>query len=111
MIPDQVREGANELYKRIAHWMTHGMPRTLPAIGREIFGAAVTTVTLSIGFMVFNDYIAPPPDLAGRWKFTVVYEDTAYQPFQGLKVTYQALLSKHSGFGALQLGSAAEPRE
>ena len=92
MMANQVREGAKELYKRITHWMRHRMPRTLPAIGREIFGAAVTTVTLSVGFMVFNDYIAPPPDLAGRWKFTVVYEDTAYRPFRGLKVTYQALL-------------------
>ena len=92
MIADEVREGANEPHRRIAHWMRLRMPRSLPAIGREIFGAAITTVTLSIGFMVFNDYIAPPPDLAGRWKFTVVYEDTAYEPFRGLKVTYQALL-------------------
>ena len=42
--------------------------------------------------MVFNDYVAPAPDLAGRWKFTVVYEDTALDRFEGLKVTYQALL-------------------
>ena len=61
-------------------------------MGKQVAGAAVTTVTLSVGFMVFNDWIAPPPNLAGRWKFTVVYEDTAFAPFQDLKVTYQALL-------------------
>ena len=55
-------------------------------------GAFVTTVALSIGFMIFSDYIAPAPDLAGRWKFTMVYEDTAYAKFEDLQVTYQVLL-------------------
>ena len=41
---------------------------------------------------IFNDYIAPPPDLSGGWKFTVVYEDTARDEFEGLQVTYQVLL-------------------
>ena len=61
-------------------------------LGSQVVGAAVTTVSLSLGFMIFNDYIAPAPDLAGRWKFTVVYEDTALPRFEGLQVTYQALL-------------------
>ena len=61
-------------------------------MGKQVIGAAVTTATLSVGFMIFNDYIAPPPNLAGRWKFTVVYEDTARSSFQDMKVTYQALL-------------------
>ena len=42
--------------------------------------------------MVFNDFIAPVPDLTGRWKFTVFYENTANTRFQGLAVTYQVLL-------------------
>ena len=58
----------------------------------QVGAAAVTTVSLSVGFMVFNDYFAPVPDLSGRWKFTVVYEDTALPRFEGLKVTYQVLL-------------------
>ena len=70
--------------RRAANWL-----RTL---GGQVAGAVVTTATLSFGYMLFNDYIAPAPDLAGRWKFTVVYEDTALRGFQDLKVTYQALL-------------------
>ena len=66
--------------------------KPLRTLGGQVVGAAVTTVSLSVGFMLFNDYIAPAPDLAGRWKFTVVYEDTALSRFEGLKVTYQALL-------------------
>ena len=58
----------------------------------QVGAAAVTTASLSVGFMVFNDYIAPVPDLSGRWKFTVVYEDTALPRFEGLKVSYQVLL-------------------
>lgn len=42
--------------------------------------------------MLFNDYVAPAPDLAGRWKFTIVYEDTSFSEFKALHVTYQALL-------------------
>ena len=42
--------------------------------------------------MVFNDYVAPPPDLTGSWKFTMTYEDTALERYEGLQVTYQVLL-------------------
>ena len=42
--------------------------------------------------MVFNDFIAPVPDLTGRWKFTIYYENTANTKFQGLAVTYQVLM-------------------
>ena len=62
------------------------------SIGGQVVGAIVTTVTLSFGFMIFNDYVSPPPDLTGRWKFTVNYKDTSRVGFQDLKVTYQVLL-------------------
>lgn len=75
---------AEVLANRIVRWLS--------AISNQIVAAAVTTATLSVGFMIFNDYVAPPPNLAGRWKFTVVYEDTALSRFEGLEVTYQALL-------------------
>ena len=52
----------------------------------------MTTVSLSLGYMVFNDFIAPPPDLSGSWKFTMIYEDTAHGEFKDLQVTYQVLL-------------------
>lgn len=52
----------------------------------------VTTVALSLGYMVFNDYVAPPPDLTGSWKFTITYEDTALNRYRNLQITYQALL-------------------
>lgn len=32
------------------------------------------------------------PDLSGPWDFTVTYENTAYNPYRGLHVTYRALL-------------------
>jgi hypothetical protein len=61
-------------------------------LGKEVATAMVTTVALSIGFLMFNDYIAPPPNLAGRWKFTVTYQDTSSRKFKDMQVTYQALL-------------------
>ena len=75
---------AREWIRRIA--------KPLRTLGGQVVGAAVTTVSLSMGYMVFSDYVAPAPDLSGRWKFTVVYEDTALARFEGLRVTYQALL-------------------
>ncbi len=68
------------------------LAQPMRTLGGQVVGALVTTVALSVGYMVFNDYIAPAPELAGRWKFTVVYEETALSRFEGLKVTYQALL-------------------
>lgn len=62
------------------------------SLGKQTAGAVVTTITLSLGFLVFNDFVAPPPSLAGRWKFTVTYEDTSMKRFQGMQVTYQVLL-------------------
>ena len=60
--------------------------------GAQSAQAIVGTVSLAIGFMVFNDYIAPPPDLSGRWKFTVSYDETELTRFKGMQVTYQALI-------------------
>ena len=54
--------------------------------------AVVTAAALSVGYMIFNDYVAPTPDLTGSWKFTMTYEDTALNRYEGLQVTYQALL-------------------
>ena len=52
----------------------------------------MTTAALSVGYMIFNDYVAPAPDLTGSWKFTMTYEDTALNRYEGLQVTYQTLL-------------------
>ena len=62
------------------------------ALGEEVFRALVTTLSLGVGFVIFNDYIAPPPNLTGRWEFTLVYEHTARPSFKDLQVTYQVLL-------------------
>ena len=75
-----------------AEGLLRRMAKPLRTLGGQVVGAVLTTMALSLGYMVFNDYVAPAPDLAGRWKFTVVYEDTALPRFKGLKVTYQALL-------------------
>ena len=66
--------------------------RQASSLGGQVVRAFVTTVSLSVGFMIFNDYIAPPPDLSGNWKFTVVYEDTSLGEFKDLQLTYQVLL-------------------
>ena len=73
-------------------------------IGNQVVGAFVTTVSLSLGFMIFNDYVAPPPDLSGRWQFTVTYENTAYSKYEDLQVTYQVLLIQEG----LQLSGSGE---
>lgn len=85
-------------------------------LGYPIVEAIVTAVVLSLGFMLFNDYIAPPPDLSGRWKFTITYKDTAYARYQGLQVTYQVLLLQEglklsgSGEKISEDGPTQEPR-
>lgn len=66
----------------------------LSTVGSRVLTALITTATLSLGFMVFNDYIAPPPDVSGRWKFTVVYEETSLAAFENLNVTYQTLMTQ-----------------
>ena len=71
---------------RISKWRTR-LVNVLSSIGQ----ALVTTVVLSFGYMIFNDCVAPIPDLTGRWKFTVVYEETADSKFQGLNVTYEVI--------------------
>ena len=62
------------------------------SLANQIVGALVTTVALSLGFMIFNDFIAPLPDLSGNWKFTVTYENTTLSNFKDLGVTYEVLL-------------------
>ncbi len=55
----------------------------------------MTTITLVFGYLVYNDYIAPVPDMTGRWKFTLVYQNTEDRSFQDLEVTYQILLTQN----------------
>jgi hypothetical protein len=64
----------------------------LKFVGTQSAQSIVGTVSLAFGFMLFNDYVAPPPDLSGRWKFTVNYDDTELTRFKNMQVTYQALL-------------------
>ena len=72
-------------------------------LGRTIGGALATAVVLHLTYMLFSDYIAPPPDVVGQWKFTEQYDDTADTHFQNLQVTYQVLLlqdgTRFSGSG------------
>ena len=78
--------------------------------------AIVGTVSLALGFMLFNDYIAPPPDISGRWKFTINYDDTELTRFKGMQSTYQALIVQEglslSGLGeGLSSVGPSVPRE
>ncbi|MYD92951.1 MAG: hypothetical protein F4Y02_04515 [Chloroflexi bacterium] len=83
--------------------------RRASALGNQVVGAVVTTISLSLGYMVFNDYVAPPPDLSGSWKFTVIYEDTARSEFKDLRVTYQVLLVQ-DGLGVSGHGEKVSDR-
>ena len=92
------------------------LPEAISILGYPILEAVVTTLVLSFGFMLFNDYLAPPPELSGPWKFTMTYEDTAYSPYQGLQVTYQVLLLREglklsgSGEKIYECGPTQEPK-
>ena len=61
-------------------------------LGMETAAAICTTVVLAMAFMIFNDYISPPPNLGGRWMFTTQVMDTSYNPYKDMQVTYQALI-------------------
>jgi hypothetical protein len=61
-------------------------------LGKETAAAICTTVVLAMAFMLFNDYISPPPDLGGRWMFTAHTKETSYAPYKNMQVTYQALI-------------------
>ena len=79
------------LEDRTSKSWTRQLKNRISSIWNQVFQAIVTTVVLGIGFTIFNDFIAPIPDLTGRWKFTVVYEETADSKFQGLNVTYEMI--------------------
>lgn len=66
----------------------------ISSIGDQAVRALMTTVALSVGYMVFNDFIAPVPDMTGSWKFTVVYVNTSNSRFQDLQVTYGVLMTQ-----------------
>lgn len=70
---------------------TRRLKDRISSIWNQVVQAIVTTVVLGIGFTIFNDFVAPIPDLTGKWKFTVVYEETADSKFQGLNVTYEMI--------------------
>ena len=64
----------------------------LKFVGTQSAQSIVGTLSLAVGFMLFNDYVAPPPDLSGRWKFTINYDETELTRFKNMQVTYQALV-------------------
>ena len=64
----------------------------LQDLGNRIIVPVTTSILLAIGGFVLFKVIFRLPDLSGRWKFTVTYEETAYSKFDGLQVTYQVLL-------------------
>ncbi len=69
------------LEDRTSKSWTRRLKDRISSIWNQVVQALVTTVVLGIGFTFFNDFIAPIPDLTGRWKFTVVYEETANSKF------------------------------
>ena len=46
---------------------------------------------------ILNGFLFRLPELSGAWDFTVTYEQTRHSPFQGLQVTYRALLTQERG--------------
>ena len=73
-------------------------------LGMETAAAVCTTVVLAMAFMIFNDYISPPPNLGGRWMFTTQINSTSYIPYENMQVTYQTLIVQDD----LQLSGTGE---
>ena len=59
---------------------------------RSTTSSVLTAITISVLALAVSDYFLTPPRISGLWEFTVVYEDTSYNKFHNLKVTYQAAL-------------------
>jgi hypothetical protein len=74
------------------------------AIGETVVGGIV----LALLFFWFSDHVFKFPQLSGLWRFELTTEQTSYNPYRGMKLTYLVLLSQEGP--ALQ-GSGEKVRE
>lgn len=61
-------------------------------VGSETAAAIVIAGVFALTALLFNDYILPPPNLNGSWKFSEVTRDSTKGSYLGLTVTYKALI-------------------
>lgn len=80
------------------------MHRFVTEFGKEVSASVVGAIMFSITYMVFHDYIMPPPRLSGLWRFSVEYKDTSVQRYKDMSVTYQTLIVQND----LQLTGTGE---
>lgn len=63
---------------------------------KKILLSVLTTLTLGIVYFAYDNWIYPTPDISGKWEFETTVEDTSYQKFQGMKLTYEVFLTQNN---------------
>ncbi|MDE0393504.1 MAG: hypothetical protein OYK82_01875 [Gammaproteobacteria bacterium] len=60
----------------------------------EIISTVVGGLVLAFLFFVMKEKICPLPNIVGRWYFEMHTENTSFQPFQDMRLTYVAMISR-----------------
>ncbi len=61
-------------------------------IAINLVSAVLGGVVLALLFFLMKEKICPLPEIVGRWYFILHTENTAYRPYQGMTLTYVAML-------------------
>jgi hypothetical protein len=73
-----------------------------------VVGTVVGGLVLAAIFFLLSDFVFPVPILSGLWRFETQAFLTSYRPYQGMKLTYLALLWQE---GNVVLGTGEKIRE
>jgi hypothetical protein len=60
------------------------------AVGETLVGG----VALALLFFWFSDHVFKLPQMSGLWRFELTTQETSYNPYRGMKLTYLVLLSQ-----------------
>lgn len=74
----------------------------------DIISTVIGGLVLAILFFVLKEKICPLPNIVGRWYFCMSTENTSYQPYQDMKLSYVAMISRE---GHLIIGSIEKTHE
>ena len=58
----------------------------------NLISAVIGGLVLALLFFLMKEKVFPLPDIVGRWYFEIRTENTAYRPFQDMKLTYVVML-------------------
>ena len=65
---------------------------TLKTVAINLISAVTGGVILALLFFIMKEKILPLPEIVGRWHFELHTENTAYAPYQGMRLRYVAML-------------------